>query len=619
MTETFVENLTLKIKAGFPMMAVNSPEEDRCIQEIRLAGWNMGDGVEYPVNAEQRNLLKTLFTHYPAYECKLVNSRLTVNVRRLSALMHQLSDEGIESAEDIEKLLDEQGYPVFLWSQDRGFMDVEGKGIEGGEIELATAFLRLTVGPDTTKPKIPKRCITVFLDADEFLNAPGPDNGRYRRGLRMAFGNNRLMNKKLGLRHPVIFLQTDWVPHHSVAPCLHFLDFALPSIEHLDREVTYTEQGMETHADNTEVVRTCPPELRRPIVNAMRGFTQAEAVNAMALCVVKHRGFAEGMVPTLHRLKAEALRRDEVLEYIDADTLATAEQIGGFERYLTYVAEAKECYGEEAEKAGLKRPKGVLLIGPTGTGKTVVGMATARLMALPLVKYNFDAVFAGVVGESEGIQRRALRTVKALGPCVLLIDEADKAFAGIHQTAGLDSGVSQRVFMQLLSWMTIANQDAFVIMTMNRIDGIPPEMLRAGRLDGVWYTELPNPAERQEILAIHMRKNGLSPDDFDRKGWEKILGLTEDFVGAELEQLVIKSVRTAWKDRHVIKPTIEEVEAARKTITAAAQLNRDTIAREMDRYQEIATPVAIKKKTAKGGIGGLRRSVLVDSPHPENN
>jgi MoxR-like ATPase len=609
--DTFVEDLRVKFKAGYPVLAVNTPEEDRAITEIERAAWLLGDGRKVKLDQSDQNLLQTMFNQWPEFACPVSNNNeLTVDARKLIALLNRLTTDGADSAENIEQLLNDVGYPVIGWESTLGFSH---NNTCGGAEGLAEAIRLCMSDWDEGKSKggvdknlLPRNCVIVFKDIHQFLNTN--NDPQWRRALRTVFAKSRLVNANH--RRPLILLQPEWVPHPDVAHCVQLVDFDPPDEEQLDREVTFVEESLLY--SKSDVVSKCPQELRKNVVMALRGFTQFEAANAMSYCAVRHRGFVPDMVPTLHRLKAEALKRDEVLEYVDADHLAAAKDIGGYENYLDFVSECQECYSEEATKAGLKRPKGALILGIPGSGKSMVAMATARLMKLPLIKYDFGSVFGGVVGQSEASQRGALRRVKSMGPCVLLIDEADKAFSGMNQTVG-DSGVGQRVFGRLLSWMAMENQDAFVLMTMNRLDGVPIEMLRSGRLDSTFYTEFPDPVERRQIFEIHMRKNNVDADAFVKKIWDQVVKETEDYVGAELEQIVIRATRMAWRNHRSIQPTNTELLEARGLVNPVAKLDEVGIKKIMDFCQDKATPVSRHKPVSLAGSGRQRGSVMVDT------
>jgi SpoVK/Ycf46/Vps4 family AAA+-type ATPase len=216
----------------------------------------------------------------------------------------------------------------------------------------------------------------------------------------------------------------------------------------------------------------------------------------------------------------------------------------------------------------------------SNTGKSVVAGVAARVLGLPLVTYNFGAIFGSLVGQSESTQRRALRQISALGPIVLLIDEADKAFAGVTGASG-DSGTSQRVFGDLLSWLANDNQEAFIIMTMNRLAGVPIETVRSGRIEATFYTTFPGYKERERIFKIKLIEQGCPAgaieealSDFE---WKTIIDRTNEYTGAELEGVVTKAVRTAFATRQVLVPNFDDLTKAVKWVTPVARLDKANI------------------------------------------
>jgi ATP-dependent 26S proteasome regulatory subunit len=606
MKMTFTEELVSKIKAGYPILAVNSPEEDRCIQEITLAGYLMADGRQVKLKPEQANQAREVLTNYSDPGMKLNGDTVEIDARKLIATLHFMGEQEDSRASFVEQLLQNAGYAVISWDRISGFDHLKsGSNFTEAPVEaIGAATNKFDPKQPLEKNLFPRFCIVVFKDLHTRLNE---DDNAVRRMLRSVFAKNRLVNKEI--RRPLLFLQPNWTPHQDIAHCVTLVDFDLPNEEQLGQEISFVEASIM--ATKTDIVKTCPAEMRKDLVHALRGFTQVEAVNALSECIVRHTGFVPEMLHTLHRIKAQTLKKDEVLEYTDADYIANLNEIGGFDNYLTWVGECKECYTEEAQAAGLKKPKGVLLLGVQGTGKSLVAMATAKMMRLPLIKYNFSAVFKPHVGESQALQNNTLKRINAQGPCVLLVDEADKAFAGMEQTRG-DSGVGQQVFGRFLSWTAMENQDAFVIMTMNRLAGVPVELIRAGRLDKTFYTELPNPIEREEIIRIHLRKNNCNVEAYKKSDWKELVEATEDYVGAELEQLVIHAVRIGWTARKKVGPTSEELLTAAAGINSVTKLDKTGVEAIINFCQDCATPVSSKKKAAVKSVARTKGSVMVE-------
>jgi hypothetical protein len=638
MPNPFVEDMLAKIKAGYAATAIDTTEPGRCLFELKQAGWLMGQDRRVTLSAQDRAFFRSLFEQYPDHGhlagahpagahlakdapprkggSRLEGNDIVVDVPSLLGVL-QTFQEDSDQAKAIRNVLDGAGYPLVTWMYHQNFDRVPGDF----ELDRAmlTAALKYDKSPkDKALVQLPPCCLIAFLGGDEFLNADGLNGMRFRQALEWVVDEERLVNESI--RRLLFFVQEKWSRQSRVNYCLHIVEFPPPSPEQLDSEITFVENSLRSSKPG--VVLKCPAAIRDDVVTALRGFTRMEAVNALSYCTVRHGGFAPEMVKTLHRLKAETLKRDEVLEYIDADYLTNAEDIGGYEVYLEYIAEAKECYSKESRDAGIPRPKGVLLFGLPGTGKSMVAAATAKLMQLPLVKYDFGAVFGGIVGESEATQRRVLSRVMALGPCVLFVDEADKAFAGMSHTVG-DSGVGQRVFGRLLSWMATENKEAFLIMTMNRPADVPIEMLRSGRLDSIWYTTFPGPEERLDILKIHLRKNHAGTGSFSPDEWKELAAMTEDFVGSELEQLVLKAVRTSWKREHSTRPAFEDLRLARQSVNPVAYLDKDGMEAIQKYCEGKATPVSRERRATAlvrpGGGGGGRRRGNVQVDPPESN
>lgn len=597
MSTDFVQDLYIHFRAGYPVLAVNSPEEVRCLGQIKRAAWMM---------AHER---KVKNGEIPADVSALLDSELRVNVKswmidqtmckidavKLIELFELLSkdDERADDAARIARFLDSKGYPVVTWEYIGGF-----DNNAGGAGALADSLAMLT-----DRTKFPSHCIVVFKDCHHYLNSS--ETPIYRRALRNLAETNILVGQEI--RRLILLLQPDWVPHKDIDHCITFVEFSLPDVEQLDREIAYAQVSAGGSAKFP-----CDDELRHQLRHSLRGFTQIEAQNAIFYCLAKHKKFEADMLKTVYRLKATAVGKDDVLQIIDSDLLPEFSHFGGFENYMEFVDEVDACSTEQAQKLGIRPPKGCTIVGIPGTGKSRIAMATARRLQKPLIRFELGAVFGSLVGQSEATMRLALKRIAAQGPCVLLIDEADKAFGGVVSSADSgDSGVSRRVFGRLLSWMANENREAFVIMTMNRTLGVPPEILRAGRLDATFYTTFPSAQDREEILKIHLGLNGVNHDKLGltRSNWAELVKITDNFVGAELEQLVLKAIRTAFRKNKRIEPSMRDFEEARTMVSPMAVIDKAGID-EIDRWcKDRAIPVSKEKKVARTVNVIMRRSL----------
>jgi SpoVK/Ycf46/Vps4 family AAA+-type ATPase len=240
--------------------------------------------------------------------------------------------------------------------------------------------------------------------------------------------------------------------------------------------------------------------------------------------------------------KRQVIRKSGILEFYDAEE--DIEQVGGLQVLKEWLTKRSVDFTEEARAFGLPQPRGVLLLGVQGCGKSLVAKAVSSLWGMPLLRFDVGRVFGSLVGQSEEATRRAIRTAEAIAPAVLWIDEIEKGFAGA--SAGhLDSGVTARVFGTFLTWMQEKKTAVFIVATANNIRAIPPEMLRKGRFDEVFFVDLPNAEERKTILRVHLLKRAQDPARFDL---DRLAEESTGFSGAELEEAVVSGLRDALYD-----------------------------------------------------------------------
>ena len=279
-------------------------------------------------------------------------------------------------------------------------------------------------------------------------------------------------------------------------------------------------------------------------VEACRGLTASEASDATSRAlIIKRRNPKDTKIPTVAQMvmeeKAETIRKSGVLEWYNKQV--GLQNIGGLEILKDWLEIRKKTFSKEAREYGIPAPRGMLLAGVPGCGKSLAAKATAMVYDSPLIKFDVGRVFGGIVGESEANMRLAIKTVEAIGKCVLWVDELDKAFAGVTGASG-DSGTSQRVFGNFITWMQEKTAPVFIVATANRIGGLPPELLRKGRFDEIFFVDLPSYEERKQILGIHVanKKKGL------KLNLDKCAEASESFSGAELEEAVISALCQAF-------------------------------------------------------------------------
>lgn len=355
---------------------------------------------------------------------------------------------------------------------------------------------------------------------------------------------NRKIERRDGtmesVRRPLFILTTNSSMNPDVLPYLKVITMPLPSQEELSIEFDHIQESIES-----EEKKACSPELRHSVIGAMSGLTCGEAADALGLALITHGRFTPEMLDTIEFEKSQLLKKSNVLTYMPKSAIMSLPDLGGFSELKTWLDQRSIAYTPEAESLRLPFPKGMVLVGVPGTGKSMCAKMIAKRLNQPLLHMDLSSVFNSLVGESERNTREAIQVADAFGGCVLLIDEADKALGGVGESSG-DSGVTRRIFGQILTWLAEKKTKTFVVLTMNRVTGMPPELLRRGRFDEVFFVDTPDATERREIFEIHMRNNHVDPAGFNEGDWSKIVDASEEFVGAEIEQSVVASRFAAY-------------------------------------------------------------------------
>jgi SpoVK/Ycf46/Vps4 family AAA+-type ATPase len=270
--------------------------------------------------------------------------------------------------------------------------------------------------------------------------------------------------------------------------------------------------------------------------------TRDEAEKVFRKALVRSGRLTEAEVAVVAAEKKQLIRRNGILEYIEEE--ATLEQVGGLEELKRWLRQRSQAFTERARQYGLPQPKGMLILGVPGCGKSLIAKTTSRLWELPLLRLDMGRIYDGsTVGRSEANLRSALKTAESIAPVILFIDELDKAFAGSAGSADSDGGTSSRIFGSFLTWMQDKTSPVFVMATANRVDKLPGEFLRKGRFDEIFFVDLPNLEERREIFRIHLARRRPEIDRFDL---DQLAKVSEGFSGAEIEQAVIAAMYDAF-------------------------------------------------------------------------
>ena len=344
------------------------------------------------------------------------------------------------------------------------------------------------------------------------------------------------------------------------------VDFELPSREDIESNGAYLLKSCKQTA---ELLSEQKSQMLERASFAAMGMTLAESENIFAKSLAQHGTLHPR---TIMEEKKNIIRKSGVLEYYDVDT--DMSDVGGLGLLKEWLNSRERGFTSEAREYGLPNPKGVLIVGIPGTGKSLISKCIGYEWDMPVLKMDVGSLFGSLVGQSEANIRKAIKTAEALAPCVLWIDELEKGFG--NATGGGDSGTSARVFGSFLSWMQDKTSPVFVVATANDVSALPPEMLRKGRFDELFFVDLPSEEDRSEIFDIHLKRfNKPSLKDLgkqsDQYTFAEAISLTEDFSGAEIEQVIVDGMFKSFGESRDLRLT-DLLEAISRTVPLSSTM-----------------------------------------------
>jgi SpoVK/Ycf46/Vps4 family AAA+-type ATPase len=380
----------------------------------------------------------------------------------------------------------------------------------------------------------------------------------------------------------IVLLSPQLTVPEELSEVLTILEFPLPGqaeiqIE-LERLLTSLGQVVEGRVLD-ELVRSC------------QGLSLERIRRVLAKAIATHGELRPEDVELILEEKRQTIRQTQILDFYPTNERIS--DIGGLDNLKDWLIRRGGAFSERARQYGLPHPRGLLLVGIQGTGKSLTAKAIAHHWHLPLLRLDVGRLFAGLVGESESRTRQMIQLAEALAPCILWIDEIDKAFSGVDGRG--DSGTTSRVFGTFITWMSEKSSAVFVVATANNIQALPPEMLRRGRFDEIFFVGLPNQEERKAIFTVHLtrlRSHSLKSYDLDRLAYE-----TPDFSGAEIEQILIEAMHIGFSQNRDF--TTEDVlEAASQMVPLAR-----TAKEQIEFLQSWAASGKVRLASRQGGLG----------------
>lgn len=498
-----------------------------------------------------------------------VQNELEVLIRARYPILYIVSweEERVEAC--LQEVAQRRGKRLLCWSVVRGLY-TPGESVTSSK----RSFNASTTDPMTALEEVVRQVdpiVFLFKDLHPMLR----DHGVVRKLKELA---QHLQSSPKTL---VLVSHTACIPP-ELEKDITLVDFCLPRLEELGKLLDgivrqVRQQGrMEGELD---------PGAREKLLRASLGLTLKEAENAFARTLIQRGRLSEAEVHLILDEKKRVIRKSGILEYYDAQL--SLEDVGGLEHLKDWVRKRSVAFSDEARSFGLPPPKGVLLLGVQGCGKSLCAKAISQVWNLPLLRLDMGRIFSSLVGSSEENMRRAIATAESVAPAILWIDEIEKAFAGTRG-GDSDAGTSSRVFGTFLTWLQEKTAPVFVIATANNIATLPPELLRKGRLDELFFVDLPNPEEREAIFRIHLKARNRHPEGLDLAG---LAELSEGFSGSEIEQAVISALYEAFDEGRDLG-----TEDLRKALATSVPLSR-TMKEDIDRLRRWA---ADRARSASG-------------------
>jgi ATP-dependent 26S proteasome regulatory subunit len=482
-------------------------------------------------------------------------SELEVLVRARYPLIYVVSWEEQRVIRHASKIASRLGKSVFEWSVTTGLVP-GGTSIQSQK-HRDTATQDPLVALDNVIEHVDP-ALYVFKDFHPFLKG---QNMSVVRRLREVATSMQNTYKTIIIVSPMFQIPAELEKDLTV------IDFDLPAEKEFAALVTRVIGEVK---ENPKLNVNIDGRMREQIVHALLGLTLAEAENVLAKTLVEHRSLGEKSLGVIHGEKRQIIRKSGVLEYYDTEE--NLDSVGGLDALKTWLIRRSVAFTDQAREFGLPAPKGVLLLGIQGCGKSLMAKTISNAWQLPLLRFDVGRVFGSLVGSSEQNVRRAIKVAESVSPVVFWVDEIDKAFRGSRGSGGsTDAGTSARVFGTFLTWLSEKKVPVFVVATANDVSLLPPELLRKGRFDEIFFVDLPCFAEREEIFRVHLAKRKLEPSEFDIAG---LAHASKGYSGAEIEEAVISALFDVFYEKEQMT-TEWLLESLRQTVPLSKTMSED--------------------------------------------
>ncbi len=460
-------------------------------------------------------------------------SEIEVLIRARYPLVYVITWEEQRLLRHVTRIGSRLGKKVFEWSVTTGLVPA-GTSIQSQKHKDTTTQDPLVALDSVIEHVEP--ALYVFKDFHPFLKG---QNMSVIRRLREVSGTMQNTYKTIVIVSPIFELPAELEKDLTV------VDFDLPAEKDF---AALLGRIIDEVKENPKLNVKMDGHTREQIVHALLGLTLTEAENVLAKTLVEHRSLGEKSLEVIHSEKRQIIRKSGLLEYYDAEEDLAS--VGGLDSLKGWLIKRSVAFTDQARQFGLPSPKGLLLLGVQGCGKSLMAKTISNTWRLPLLRFDVGKVFGSLVGSSEQNIRRAIKVAESVAPVVFWIDEIDKAFRGSRGSgANTDSGTSARVFGTFLTWLSEKDKPVFVVATANDVSMLPPEMLRKGRFDEIFFVDLPAFTERREIFEIHLKKRRIDPASFDIDALARV---SAGYSGAEIEEAIISAMFDVFYEKQAM-------------------------------------------------------------------
>ena len=376
----------------------------------------------------------------------------------------------------------------------------------------------------------------------------------------------------------IIIIASDLTIPKELQDLITILQFQLPLEDEISQELKRLINSLNIKVE---------PKLFETLTRACQGLSLERIRRVLSKIIATYKTIDDNSIAILLSEKKQIISQTEILEYFSVTEKIA--NLGGLDNLKDWVNKRKTAFSIQASNYGLPTPRGLLLVGIQGTGKSLSAKAIANDWQLPLLKLDVGKLFGGIVGESESRLRQMINLAETISPCILWIDEIDKAFTNTESKG--DSGTSNRILATFISWLSEKTKPVFVISTANNIDLLPLEIIRKGRFDEIFFLDLPKKSEREEIFKIHIQE--FRPNNIDSFNYSKLAQLSESFSGAEIRQSIIEGMYHAFYEKREF--TTEDICLALKELIPLANLESN----QMLKLQNWASSGQIRLASSK--------------------